>query len=272
MIASHRWPWFARWFGRRVAARIRGAFAEVRVHGLEEIRGTARAHPTLWVTNHSSWWDPLVAVLIGSHELGLETFAMMASENLERLRFFSLVGAFGVSRDRRRDGAAATHYAASLLDRPGRSLWIYPQGETCAPMQPLRFHGGAVSIQARAPGCLVVPVGVRYEHGDDPRPTIWVAIGAPLERVPAGREGTHLLEREVERCLANIDARAVPFSPLFARERRGDDLSTRLLSTFARVSIALLGRRLQAAIATQAQGVLRPSDAASRAGAQQRHQ
>jgi 1-acyl-sn-glycerol-3-phosphate acyltransferase len=260
MIPSHRWRPFARWFARRIAARMQRDFSRVMIHGLDEAHAVAREHPTLWVANHTSWWDPLVTVLLGVHVLRLDTFAMMASENLQRLPFFGLVGAFGVDRARRRDGADATRYAASLLDRPARAVWIFPQGNTRAPTEPLRFLPGAAAIHARAPGSVVLPIGLRYVCGDDPRPELWIAIGAPLYELPSGKAATALLEREVARCLALVDERTGTFSSLLSPRIAGDGLATRMLSGFANVIVGMFGRRLQAAIGADDQRVIGPAD------------
>lgn len=270
MIPSTRWPWFARWFAHRVAARVRSEFSAVMVHGLEPVRELARSHPTLWVANHTAWWDPMVAILLGTHVLELETFAMMATENLVRLRFFGLVGGFGVDRSHRRDGALATRHAAALLDRPRRAVWIFAQGDTHPPAEPVRFHGGAASIHRHAPSSIVVPIGLRYVFGDDPRPQMWLAIGTPIRELPPGAAGTAILEREVMRCLALVDDRTGAFSPLWPVHARGDGLAARLLSRLASAVVWSFGRRFEAALGIDAQRVLGPADGATTTRARER--
>lgn len=251
---------------------MRASFSRVMVSGLDAAADVARGAPTLWVANHTAWWDPLVAIVV-SHRLGIESHAMMAQENLERVPFFGLVGAFGVRRGQRRDGAEATRHAAALLDRPGRAVWIFPQGETRPAHEPLRFQGGAASIHAHAaaPDPWFVPVGLRYVMRDDPKPELWIAIGPPSRRAP-GADATAWLEGEVEACLRRIDDAAPTFAPLFPVREAGRDLATTMLSAAARWVMRRFGARLEAAVLAEPKRAIGPADLAAADHADQRPQ
>lgn len=242
---------------------MRASFSRVMISGLDEAGALARGAPTLWVANHTAWWDPLVAIVV-SHRLGLEAHAMMAQENLERAPFFGLVGAFGVHRGQRRDGAAATRHAAALLDRPGRAVWIFPQGETRPAHEALRFHGGAASIHAHAAagGAWFVPVGLRYALRDDPRPELWIAIGPPSRRAD-GPDATAWLEAQVQACLRRIDDAPSTFAPLWPVRAPGPDLATAMLSAVARWIVRRFGARLEAAVLAEPQRAIGPADLAA---------
>ncbi len=261
MIPSYRWPLFSRWFSGRVQAQLRSGFSRVRVRGLDQARVATRDRSTLWVANHTSWWDPMVAIALGEW-LELETYAMMAQEHLERLAFFGLVGAFGVRRGHRRDGAEVTRYAASLLARRGRAVWIFPQGDVRPASEALRFAGGAASIHRRAPGTSVIPVGLRYVLGDDPRPELWISIGPPCDGPETGAAGTAVLEAAVASCLRAIDEVPGEFTLRWAPRATGG-FGTRMLSGFARWVVRLFGGRLQAAVGTDSQRAIGPAHAAA---------
>ena len=205
MIPAKKSQIFDAWFARHARGRFARSFEAVRVRGLEGLRATTREAPVLVVSNHTSWWDPLVTLLV-SHAVGTDGYALMDAKNLRRLPFFARVGGFGVDLTDATDGAAAIRYAAKLLDRPGRLVWIFPQGtERPITARPLRFMGGSAAIARVARRARVVPVALRYELGPTERPTLYVAIGGavPMERDVSAARAQH--EAAVERGLADID-------------------------------------------------------------------
>ncbi|MFO0634075.1 MAG: lysophospholipid acyltransferase family protein [Nannocystaceae bacterium] len=271
MIRSHRWPAFARWFARACERRLHAAFHDGWIGGLEHLRDAAAAGPVLIVANHHAWWDAVVALWVSQRLLALEAFALMEAQQLQRLRFFGLVGGFGVDRSAPRDGALALRYATTLLDRPGRVLWLFPQGAIERSRAPLRFEPGAAAIAARAPGVQVVPLGLRYEPGDHERPSLWLRFGVPLRPGADVATATVQLQDAVAACLGDIDGRRVEFTRGFGRDARLG-LASRLLDRFAGWIIARFGSRLQAAIAAQPQPLLGPTCSRHRNGAQPRGQ
>src|SRR5690349_14741241 len=118
MIRAQRVGWFNAWFSGHARSRIRNTFGAVRVRGLDKARAHAAESPLLVVSNHTSWWDPLVALHVSTHMLGTSGHALMDAKNLRRLPFFALVGAFGADLDNPADGAAVIRYAARLLETP----------------------------------------------------------------------------------------------------------------------------------------------------------
>jgi 1-acyl-sn-glycerol-3-phosphate acyltransferase len=178
--------WFNAWFCGHARSRIRTTFGEVRVRGLDAARVHASSAPLLVVSNHTSWWDPLVALHVSTHMLGTAGHAMMDAKNLRRLPFFALVGAFGVDLDNPGDGAAVIRYAARLLEMPNNLVWVFPQGtERPVTERPLGFRAGSGEIARVAKKAKVLPVGLRYEFGGAERPTLWISFG---EVVPAIRD------------------------------------------------------------------------------------
>ncbi|MCA9671042.1 MAG: 1-acyl-sn-glycerol-3-phosphate acyltransferase, partial [Myxococcales bacterium] len=115
MITARKTQRFCRWFSRHCERRIATHFAEVRVHGLEQLRSVPAEVPLVVVSNHVSWWDPVLAIYLAHRVLGRDGYALMDAASLRRLRFFRRVGGFGVDLDDANDGAAAVRYAARLL-------------------------------------------------------------------------------------------------------------------------------------------------------------
>lgn len=191
MIPARKTRLLGGWFARHAQTRLRATFGTVRVRGLEVLREATARGPVLVVSNHTSWWDPLVAIVLCARVLKVDAYALMDARNLRRLPFFAHVGAFGVDLDDRADGARAIRYAASLLATPGRVVWVFPQGrERPITERPLSFEAGAAAIARVAKRALTVPIGLRYELGPRERPDLWLAIGAPAvgsRDVEAGR-------------------------------------------------------------------------------------
>lgn len=164
----------------------------MRVRGADEVKALAGTTPLLLLSNHTSWWDPLVAIHVCQHVLQVDGYAMMDGQNLERLPFFGLVGAFGVDLSSTADGARVVRYAAKLLSTSGRAVWVFPQGGERPVTAPLVFKPGAAAIARVAKSAATIPIGLRYEHAGDERPHLYVSFGAP---VPPGRDTAELTQR-----------------------------------------------------------------------------
>lgn len=180
MIPSAKSRAFTWWFSHHARGRIEDAFSSVRVAGLEHAREALRAGPFVAVSNHTSWWDPLVVLWLTSRVLRADLYALMNAANLRRLPFFGLVGAFGVDPDAPGDGALAMREAVRLLSERRRVVWIFAQGgERPISLRPLGFRRGSAEIShaARAPA---VPFALRYEHGADERPMLLLRVGGAI--------------------------------------------------------------------------------------------
>ena len=184
--------------------RLRRGLAGLRIEGLGRIAEEAARGPVLLCANHVSFYDGLLAERLS--QAVAEVRVLMRADQLRKAPLLRWVGAVGVEDDPR-DGARAVRLAVRFLDRPGRALWIFPQG-TLRPQwqRPLGFRGGAELI-ARRSGAVVLPVSLQYELGEGEQPEAWVRVGEPA--LP-GR-----LEEEVARgldalCARIAESRALP--------------------------------------------------------------
>lgn len=203
MIRARRVGWFNAWFSGHARSRIRNTFGEVRVRGLDAARASAAEVPLLILSNHTSWWDPLVALHISTHMLGTVGHALMDAKNLRRVPFFGLVGAFGVDLDQPADGAAAIRYAARLLEEPQHMVWVFPQGaERPIHERPLGFRAGTGEIARVAKKAKVLPVGFYYQFGGVEKPTLWISFG---EVLGAGRDTAKNREAQEAAVTAELD-------------------------------------------------------------------
>lgn len=208
MIPARKSAVFNAWFASHARSRIHAEFGRVMVHGLDATRALTEASPVLFVANHPSWWDALVALHASRHLLGVDGYAMMDEKNLAELPFFALVGAFGVDLDRAEGAAASLRYAARLLDRPRRAVWIFPQGtERPITERPLAFRPGSAALLRIARRAVGVPVALRYEHAEDERPWLFVSFGAPIEERADGQAHERAVEEELARIERAVRAR-----------------------------------------------------------------
>lgn len=226
MIAHKKNRLFNAWFASHARSRIRRTFGRVYVRGLEQARERAKEGPLLVVSNHTSWWDPLLILHASTHLLATDGYAMMDAKNLRRLPFFALVGAFGVDLDQPSDGAAAVRYAAKLLDRPGRLVWIFPQGaERPAGQRPLGFRDGAAGVARVAKRAVTIPAALRYELSGEEMPRLYLSFGRALsaerdiDKARAAQEEAVLDELSaIERAIAGDEVPGEPFALVFQKD------------------------------------------------------
>ncbi len=158
----------------RVHFRMRGSYPE-------EQRGL----PLIICANHSSWWDGYVAVLVERY-LNVDGYLMMEEAQLRRYFFFTWAGCFSVDRHNARSAMESVQYAAHLLkQRPGRMVWLFPQGEIQPnDFRPLTFFSGAAHIARLTSPSLLCPLAIRIEHLAEQRPDLFISMGEPLLITP----------------------------------------------------------------------------------------
>jgi len=155
--------------------------------------------PTLFYANHPSWWDGWIAFFLFDERWRMEGYLMMEEPQLRRYRFFQRCGCFSVDRHDAREAMRSVGYAATLLrDRPGRALWIFPEGEIGPNGRPLRTYTGAAHIARRAGRVRCVPVALRFEFLGEQRPEALIRIG-PAHIVEQG--DTKALHADMDRRL-----------------------------------------------------------------------
>jgi 1-acyl-sn-glycerol-3-phosphate acyltransferase len=208
---------------RRQAARH---FAGVHWRVLGPPERWNRALPTLFVANHSNWWDGFLAFLV-SRTLDLRFRILMEARHLARYRFFLRIGARPLHREPARAAWADLIAAAAELQAE-TGLWIFPQGERRpAGERPLRCERGAAQLARAYGGPLrVCPVAFRYAFVGEQRPEAFVLLGeewlpAPAERAGSRRALMEGIAHRLEHTVASLDELVAPerleaFAPLTA--------------------------------------------------------
>ncbi|NMO97055.1 lysophospholipid acyltransferase family protein [Paenibacillus lemnae] len=114
--------------------------------------------PILYMMNHSSWWDGLLAYHVLRTLSSGDHYFMMDERQLSRYRFFQKLGAFSIQKDSARGIIKSLDYASKLLDEDKR-VWIYPQGDIYhADVRPLVFQPGIGYLLSRYPSPAVISV------------------------------------------------------------------------------------------------------------------
>lgn len=189
---------FERYVRRQAGRHFAGVHWSVRVRPLSWDAGI----PTIFVANHTNWWDGFLAFLV-TRSLGLGFQVLMEARHLERYRAFRRLGALPIRRGRPREAYADLTAAVSYL-RSGIGLWIFPQGERRAPTEPLeRCERGAAHLAIAYGGPLrFCPVAFRYGFLGEQLPEAFVLVGEEWLHQPAERAGRAALTAGIERRLA----------------------------------------------------------------------
>ena len=221
---------YARFALRR---RVEGIY----LAGSELLHEAASGGPVVLVTNHGSWWDTFV-LLVVSRYFALRGYALMDEENLGRLAFFGRVGALPLARS---DGVRASLQlsdAAACLCAPYDAVWMFADGAQ-RPFhgRPLVFKKGAARLAAEAQAS-AVPCAISLVWRDRPEPAILVSFGAAV-RGDTASSTTELLAQSVTDLLdAQTDAATRGDMPpcifVGTRDRTDNGLATRLLSAVCR--------------------------------------
>ena len=179
-----------------VLPSIRNSFARVRVHteGLPSLHDD----PLIIYLTHSSWWDAYMLFLISGRLLPdpRQNYIMMEAKQLRRYRFFRWCGAFSIDRHHPDDTDRSLDYIANRLrERPGRILWIFPQGKIIHPdLRPLTLYPGIARVVQRVGSVTLWPMALRYEFRGEQRAEALIRAGKPWRASGASTEAQLLAE------------------------------------------------------------------------------
>ncbi len=177
-------PKFAKvfsWYTRRLfAKKFHAVRATTTTLDLVREAGTHEG-PLIVLLNHSSWWDPLVPVLIAQAWLPAQRSACapMDIEQLRKFAFFRRAGLFGINPDDARSYPALVAYVRERFEREDRAtLWITPQGGFADVREPVRMRPGAAAIAARTPRVRVLSLAIEYGFWLDQKPEVFVHVAS----------------------------------------------------------------------------------------------
>lgn len=210
-----RRAWMVKRFERHARGKLQRSFSRVRItRNSFDPRTIQPATPVVFYGNHSSWWDPLLALGVRERLYpGRTSFAPIDAQMLEKYGIFQPLGFFGV--DRTQPTRAARQFlrdAKWALDGENRLLFLTPQGRFAdARERPLTLEPGLSGVLRRMPEVVAVPMAIEYVFWEESQPEILLHIGEPVRENP-----TEALEKaQDELAIPSIARDAKAFDPLF---------------------------------------------------------
>ncbi|MFC0522201.1 lysophospholipid acyltransferase family protein [Pontibacillus salicampi] len=173
MIPAKKSIFWEKGFNLFVTRLVKHYFNNIYIQGSPPI-STQR---TLFLPNHSTWWDPVIIFLLNRHVLQADSYAMMHESGLKDVPIFQKIGAFSVNKESRRDILASLQYAKERLEE-GKSVWMFPQGdEHHLEQRPLAFQSGAAYLAKKVEEIQIVPVALYYTFQSSRKANVYVSLG-----------------------------------------------------------------------------------------------
>lgn len=201
-------------FRRIVRGYFRRHFRAVRVSGIEQL-ATRGSGPLIIYANHSSWWDPMVLVLLASELLPQRRhFAPMDATALERYGILRRIGVFGVEMHSPRGAAQFLRKGLEILNA-GHVLWVTPQGRFADVRdRPLAFKRGLAELASRVPaGCTLLPLAIEYTFWDERLPETFLFLGQAITVTEASPISVEQLETSLLHCMETLQRKVIGRDP-----------------------------------------------------------
>lgn len=208
-----------RWYVRRF---LRKNFHAVRL-SLGGAAVPADGEPLLIVTNHPSWWDPMLGAFLLDLFPKHAHYGAIDADMLEKYRVFQKLGFFGIDTKSLRGAAQFLKTGTAILSAPGRAVWVTAQGEFAdVRRRPLNLKPGVGHLAARMPRGWVLPIAFEYCFWNERTPEALVRIGepvpiregeAPAEPKVAAKAWTVRIETALTQTLDALNADAMSRDP-----------------------------------------------------------
>ncbi|RXI97765.1 hypothetical protein DS745_15460 [Anaerobacillus alkaliphilus] len=168
---------------------------------LKQAKSLPTIGPTLYIANHSSWWDGLLAFYLTRTVLKRDCYAMMTEVGLKAYPFFRKIGGYSINKDNPKDVIRSLAYTRRLLDL-SKGIWVFPQGkEEHLEKRPLLFQPGVSRVIRQVNTVTVVPITFYYTFLHEQRPEVFISIG---ESLPAPRLQAFSLQKDLTTFLEDI--------------------------------------------------------------------
>lgn len=199
-----------RFFRLIVRAYFRRHFRSVMVQQAERLSGASG--PLIVYANHSSWWDPMVSVLLAETLLsGRRHYAPMDAAALKRYPILGRIGIFPVEMASARGAAQFLRTSQAIL-ASGGVVWITPQGRFADSRErPLAFKPGLGALAVRTPDVQLLPLAIEYTFWDERLPETLLRFGEPVRigSDTSTEAATQLLENALARTMNELRVAAM---------------------------------------------------------------
>ncbi len=236
-----------RLFRRIVRGYFRRHFRAVLIQSHNHL--SALQGPLIIYANHSSWWDPMVSILLGELLLpARHHYAPMDAAALAKYPILRRLGIFPVEMQSPRGAAQFLRTSEAVLANGG-ILWITPQGRFADPRSPLEFKPGLGALATRVPGLTLQPLAIEYVFWDERLPETLLRFGDAVHMSSAthSEQATQALEKALAATMEALKTSAIARDPkafdVLLQGGRGTGgiyaLGRRLRSLFTRKPIEL---------------------------------
>lgn len=135
---------------------------------------------TLYLINHSAWWDPIIIFYLNRMLVKSDAYAMMHETGIRKHPIFRRIGSFSINRENPKAIIESLRYAGNRLSE-NQAVWMFPQGDEMPfDQRPLSFQGGAAYLTDQVPDSNVVPISIMYSFESTPKANVYVSIGSNL--------------------------------------------------------------------------------------------
>ena len=174
-----RSPWMVRLFTAYCHRYLRKNFHAVRL--ALGTRPVDPAGPLVVVTNHASWWDPLIGFILAELLPARAAYGPIDAAALGRYRILERLGIFGVDQQSRHGGLTFLRRSLAVLGQPSTMLWVTGQGQfTDARVRPVVLKPGMGHLLHRLDNATLLPVAVEYPFWNERFPEVLTRFGTPL--------------------------------------------------------------------------------------------
>ncbi len=204
--------------------------------------------PVIIYTNHPSWWDPALFILLSDTVLrGRPGFGPMDAQALDRYRLLRRMGVFGIDLDTPRGAARFLDVGRAVLRQKSSVLWITAEGAfTDSRARPVRLRPGLAHLARRVPDAVLVPMAIEYTFWNERKPEALVRFGPPFEAgAPRSlAEWQSLLEDELTRTMDALATESLARNPaLFVPVLQGMGGVGGIYDLWRRARAAAVGQR-----------------------------
>jgi len=207
-IKQMRSPLLLSLFVRYLNGYFKKHFNAVRISYAEPLK--IKNRPVIIYTNHPSWWDPLLFILLD--KLLFEqrmSYGPMNQVALDNYAFMRRLGIFGMSSGSFKGLRDFIQTSTQLLQDRSTILWVTAQGQFSDPrLRPINLQSGVAHLVKQKPEVLLLPVAFEYPFWQERHPEILIRTGAIIDAQELQQKNyqqiTQLLEQQLTKTMDEL--------------------------------------------------------------------
>ena len=190
----------------------------------------AHAGPVLLIANHTSWWDPMLALHLAERPLAHRPLcAPIEMQQYQRFGILRKIGLFGIDRDHP-DALASMveHVRQRIATERNTLVCITPQGTFADVRTPVRLRPGAAALAMALPEARVLAVALEYGFWLDKRPEVFMHVtpcdaSGSTDAVPLSTPQWHRrLTRQLQAAMGQLAPLVIDRDPAAFEHLPGD--------------------------------------------------